>query len=65
VKKATKADGINIVQNNGKVSGQEVFHYHVHVIPRFEGDGLKFDWPGKKYNDGEAAEVAQAIKENL
>jgi histidine triad (HIT) family protein len=37
VKKATGADGISIVQQNGKAAGQDVFHLHVHVIPRFEG----------------------------
>ena len=37
VKKTTKADGISIVQQNGKAAGQEVFHLHIHVIPRFEG----------------------------
>jgi histidine triad (HIT) family protein len=37
VKKATKADGISIVQQNGKAAGQEIFHLHVHIIPRFEG----------------------------
>eukprot|EP00240_Pyramimonas_obovata_P007511 CAMPEP_0118935236 /NCGR_PEP_ID=MMETSP1169-20130426/15231_1 /TAXON_ID=36882 /ORGANISM="Pyramimonas obovata, Strain CCMP722" /LENGTH=148 /DNA_ID=CAMNT_0006878245 /DNA_START=137 /DNA_END=583 /DNA_ORIENTATION=- len=38
VKEATAADGITIMQNNGPASGQVVFHAHVHVIPRFEGD---------------------------
>lgn len=37
---ATGCDGINIVQNNGPASGQAVFHVHVHVIPRFDNDGL-------------------------
>lgn len=37
VKVATNADGISIVQQNGKAAGQEVFHLHVHIIPRFEG----------------------------
>lgn len=37
VKAAVKADGISIVQQNGAAAGQEVFHLHVHVIPRFEG----------------------------
>lgn len=31
-------DGINIVQNNGPAAGQTVFHYHVHLIPRWDGD---------------------------
>ena len=34
VKKATQADGISIMQQNGKAAGQEIFHLHVHVIPR-------------------------------
>ena len=31
-------DGYNIVQNNGEVAGQTVFHFHIHLIPRYEGD---------------------------
>lgn len=37
VKKTTRADGISIVQQNGSAAGQEIFHLHVHIIPRFEG----------------------------
>ena len=40
VKKATCADGISIVQQNGKAAGQDIFHLHVHVVPRFEGQKL-------------------------
>ena len=40
VKKATKADGISIIQQNGKAAGQDIFHFHVHVVPRFEGQKL-------------------------
>jgi histidine triad (HIT) family protein len=40
VKKATEADGISIIQQNGKAAGQEIFHLHVHVIPRFDGKKL-------------------------
>lgn len=35
VKKATGADGISIIEQNGKAAGQDVFHLHVHVVPRF------------------------------
>ncbi|MGE5574643.1 MAG: HIT family protein, partial [Ignavibacteria bacterium] len=41
VKKATNADGISIIQQNGKAAGQDIFHMHVHVIPRFEGQKLQ------------------------
>jgi diadenosine tetraphosphate (Ap4A) HIT family hydrolase len=37
VKKSMKADGITIAQNNGRASGQIIFHVHVHIIPRYEG----------------------------
>jgi histidine triad (HIT) family protein len=40
VRDITKADGISIIQQNGKAADQEVFHLHVHVIPRFEGQKL-------------------------
>jgi histidine triad (HIT) family protein len=40
VKKATGADGVSIIQQNGKAAGQDIFHLHVHVVPRFEGQKL-------------------------
>ena len=41
-------DGYNVVQNNGKAAGQTVFHFHMHLIPRYENDDVKIGWkPGK------------------
>ena len=40
VKIATNSDGISIIQQNGKAAGQDIFHFHVHVVPRFEGQKL-------------------------
>lgn len=37
---ATGATGLNIVQNNGEVAGQSVHHFHMHLVPRKEGDGV-------------------------
>ncbi len=43
-----KCDGLNLIQNNGETAGQTVNHFHLHVIPRYEGDGQKIGWiPGK------------------
>ena len=40
-------DGVNIVQNNGVAAGQTVFHFHIHLIPRYEGDHAGVTWkPG-------------------
>lgn len=41
-------DGFNVLQNNGPVAGQTVFHFHVHLIPRYEGDSVGLTWkPGE------------------
>ena len=46
-KKALDFDGLNIVQNNGEVAGQTVFHFHMHIIPRIKGDTVNVGWvPG-------------------
>ncbi len=37
-------DGYNIVQNNGEAAGQTVFHFHLHMIPRFKDDGVGLTW---------------------
>jgi len=39
-KKATNADGVSIIQQNGRAANQDIFHLHVHVIPRFEGQKM-------------------------
>lgn len=51
------ADGINILQNNNEAAGQTVFHFHIHLIPRYNGDGAMVSWkPGEQ--DKEALEKA-------
>ena len=40
VKKATNADGISIIQQNGKAATQDIPHLHVHIIPRYEGQKM-------------------------
>lgn len=48
VLKATGAEGYNLLQNNGAVAGQVVFHVHIHIIPRYgdqrEQEGLRVNW---------------------
>mgnify|MGYP000839266289 FL=1 len=45
---ALKCDGFNIVQNNGECAGQTVFHFHMHLIPRYKGDQVGITWhPGE------------------
>ena len=44
LQQAVQCDGLNIVQSNGAAAGQTVFHYHVHVIPRWQGDHALHLW---------------------
>ena len=60
------ADGVNIMQNNGKAAGQEVPHIHVHVIPRFNGDGHHWNWNARKYDDfSEMGQLAEKMQKHL
>lgn len=47
LQKGLGADGINVVQNNGEAAGQTVFHFHLHLIPRYQNDTVNVTWtPG-------------------
>ena len=61
VEKGLPVGDLNIAMNNGKHSGQVVFHAHVHVMPRYEGDGYGL-WYGKPYEEGQAQQIAEKIK---
>ena len=47
MKEALGCDGLNLVQNNGEAAGQTVFHFHLHLIPRYKDDKAGISWtPG-------------------
>ncbi|MCD8151892.1 MAG: HIT family protein [Clostridiales bacterium] len=58
-----KCAGFNIVQNNGTVAGQTVFHFHMHLIPRYIGDGNeeKLGWNHADLSEEEIAEVCREL----
>ena len=65
VQAAVGSEGLNVLQNNGRSAGQAVEHLHVHLIPRWTGDGLGFRWPAKKADFDVLAKQAEAIKAGL
>ena len=56
-------DGYNIVQNNGPAAGQTVFHFHMHLIPRYENDSVKIGWKMGKLTDEDREEILKKISE--
>lgn len=64
VKMADKldADGFNIVQNNNEVAGQTVFHFHVHLIPRYKNDGQTIGWNPSEPTAEELTSIKDLLK---
>ena len=58
-------EGFNLVQNNGTAAGQSVFHFHLHVIPRREGDGVLPLWKPGTTTPAEMSEVAEEVRRAL
>ena len=54
-------DGYNIVQNNGEVAGQSVFHFHMHLIPRYSEDKVKLGWKMGALSEMDRDEIVQAM----
>jgi histidine triad (HIT) family protein len=65
-KKALGAEGITVLQLNGKASDQVVPHLHVHIMPRWEDDGLTVsNWEMKAGDMDELQDIAEKVKEHL
>lgn len=64
MKEAFNCDGFNILQNNGEIAGQTVFHFHLHLIPRYvsDGNGDAMKWKSRSYNDVELEEIVNQVK---
>lgn len=58
-----KCDGFNLVQNNGEDAGQTVFHFHLHLIPRYKNDGQTLGWKPLEPTQEELDEIRKIITE--
>lgn len=65
MKSVLHCDGLNIVQNNGLIAGQTVFHFHLHLIPRYEGDGIKLTWEQHESDSTDLQELAKEIRKKI
>lgn len=62
MKEALDADGVNVLNACGSAAWQTVFHFHLHVIPRFEDDPLKLPWVPEGGDPDEIAKVAEKLR---
>ena len=62
VKERLGADGVNLLNATGSAAWQTVFHFHVHVIPRYEGDPMRLPWIPAPGDADEIAHTAQELR---
>ena len=57
LKEGLGCDGLNVLQNNGEAAGQTVFHFHIHMIPRYRNDGVGMGWKPGSLTEKDKEEV--------
>ena len=65
ITKTLKPDGLNLLQCNGPAAAQSVFHFHMHVLPRQNGDDLKLNWGIEPGDMDTIGKLAERIRSNL
>ena len=65
MKKSLGCTGFNLVQNNGESAGQTVFHFHMHVIPRYEEGPEMVTWTPNQSKPDDLQQIAAQIRDNL
>jgi len=65
IRGAFEPQGLSVYQANGAAAGQTVFHLHIHLVPRHEGDGMALTWPVKNPPREKLAEYAEKIRAKL
>ena len=65
IRGAFEPQGLSVYQANGAAAGQTVLHLHIHLVPRYEGDGMALTWPVKNPPREKLAEYAQKIRAKL
>ena len=65
IRGAFEPQGLSVYQANGTAAGQTVFHLHIHLVPRYEGDGMALTWPVKNPPRDKLAEYAEKIRAKL
>jgi histidine triad (HIT) family protein len=62
MKEVLDADGINLINACGAAASQTVFHFHIHVVPRYEGDPIELPWIPEPGDPDEIAAIAARLR---
>lgn len=62
IRAASGCPGLNLVQSNGRVGQQDVFHFHLHIVPRFENDGIMLAWDNSVVDRARLDALAEQIR---
>lgn len=65
VKRAFGCEGVTLLQANETAGAQTVFHFHIHVLPRWEGDGMALAWPAKNPPREALEQMAEKLRAAL
>ena len=65
MKETLGCEGLNIVQNNGEIAGQTVFHFHLHLIPRYENDGITIAYKPMDLTDEQIEDMREKLEMSL
>ena len=65
IRAAFEPEGLSVYQANGSAAGQTVFHFHLHLVPRYQGDGMALTWPVKNPPREKLVDYAEKIRAKL
>ena len=65
LKDELNCDGFNLLQNNEEIAGQTIFHFHIHLIPRYKDDSFSFSNTHEKFDEALASSLAEKISKSL
>jgi histidine triad (HIT) family protein len=65
IRAAFAPQGLSVYQANGEAAGQTVFHFHIHLVPRHDADGMELTWPVKNPPREKLVDYAEKIKARL
>ncbi len=65
VREASGCEGLNLLQSNGRAGQQDVFHFHLHIVPRFYGDDIRLSWEHTKPDRNRLNQMAEQIRAEL